>query len=72
MADVLTIREAVKRADAEQLPVSEYALRRLVKSGQIPVRMVGRKALLYYPQLVRYLQCLDGGDINPANNRFCR
>lgn len=72
MADVLTIREAVRRADAEQLPVSEYALRRLVRSGQIPVRMVGRKALLYYPQLVRYLQCLDGGDINPENNHLCK
>lgn len=70
MADVLTIREAVKRADAEQLPVSEYALRRLVRSGQIPVRMVGRKALLYYPQLVRYLQCLDGGDIDPENGKW--
>lgn len=68
MADVLTIREAVRRADAEQLPVSEYALRRLVRSGQIPVRMIGRKALLYYPQLVRYLKCIDGGDIDPNDN----
>ena len=57
MADVMTIREAVKRAKDEGLPISEYTLRQWVKTGAVPVRKIGNKALLYYPNLVKYLQC---------------
>lgn len=57
MRDVLTIREAVQRAKAEGMPISEYTLRLWVRTGEIPVRKVGQKALLYYPNLIRYLQC---------------
>lgn len=66
MADVLTIREAAARAKAEGLPVSEYTLRRWVKTGAVPARNAGTKMLLFYPNLVRYLQCEDGGDNSPA------
>lgn len=62
MADVLTIREATERAKAEGLPVSEYTLRRWVRTGEIPVRKTGTKMLIFYPNLVRYLQCADSGD----------
>ena len=57
MRDVLTIREATQRAKAEGMPISEYTLRLWVRSGEIPVRKIGQKALLYYPNLIRYLQC---------------
>lgn len=67
MADVMTIRGAVARAKAEGLPVSEYTLRGWIKTGAIPVRYAGSKTLLFYPNLVRYLQCADGGDILPVN-----
>lgn len=66
MPDVLTIRETVQRAKGEDLPVSEYALRQWVRTGAIPTRKVGQKALLYYPNVVRYLQCDDGCDNAPA------
>lgn len=49
MPNVLTIREAVQRAKADGIPVSEYALRQWVKSGAVPVRKIGQKVLLYYP-----------------------
>lgn len=62
MPDVLTVREAVLRSKSEGMPVSEYTLRRIVKSGKIPVRQVGSKVLIYYPNLVRYLTCEDGCD----------
>ena len=62
MGNVLTIRGAVARAKADGLPVSEYALREWIKNGRVPVRHAGNKQLLYYPNLVRYLQCEDGGD----------
>lgn len=66
MADILSIREAVQRAKADGMPVSEYTLRRLIKSGEIPVRRVGQTILLYYPNLTRYLTCADGADNTPA------
>ena len=66
MADVVTIREAVQRSKAEGLPVTEYTIRRWIKTGAIPVRTVGSKALLFYPNLVRFLQCEDGADNAPA------
>ena len=62
MPNVLTIREAVQRARVDGLPVTEYTLRRWIKTGAIPVRNVGSKALLFYPNLVRFLQCVDGSD----------
>ena len=66
MADVLTVREAVRRAGNEGLPVTEYSLRRWIKTGAVPVRNVGSKALLFYPNLVRFLQCEDGADNMPT------
>lgn len=66
MADVVTVREAVARAKEDGLPVSEYALRGWIKTGEIPVRNIGHKSLLYYPNLVRYLQCVDGCDNSPT------
>lgn len=65
MPDVVTIREAVARARSDSLPVSEYTLRRWVRTGAIPVRLAGPKQLLYYPQLVRFITCEDGGDVQP-------
>lgn len=54
--DVVTIREAVKRAKEEGLPVSDYSLRKWVQSGEIPVRWIGKKALVFYPSLAAYLR----------------
>ena len=65
MPNVITIREAVRRSKADGLPVSEYTLRQWVRTGAIPVRKAGAKLLIFYPNLVRYLQCTDGGDNAP-------
>ena len=59
MPQIMTIREAVQRAKKDGLPVSEYTLRRWIRAGLIPVRTVGHKVLLFYPNLIRYLQCED-------------
>lgn len=68
MGNILTTREAIARAKAEGIPVSETALRRWVKTGAVPVRRAGNKQLLFYPNLVRYLQCADGGDNTPMED----
>ena len=61
MADVLTIRQAVGRAKEEGYPVSEYALRAWIHSNQIPTVQAGNRALLYYPNLLRFLRCEGSG-----------
>lgn len=66
MANVCTVREAVQRAKQDGFPVSEYTLRQWIRCGVIPVRKAGTKILLFYPNLVRYLQCEDGCDNQPA------
>lgn len=66
MPNVVTVREAVKRAKQDGFPVSEYTLRQWVRAGLIPVRKAGTKILIFYPNLVRYLQCEDGADNKPA------
>lgn len=65
MREVLTIRESVQRAQSEGLPVSEYSLRRWIKAGELPVRMIGKKALIFYPSLVSFITCEDGTGDNP-------
>lgn len=66
MSDVLTIREAVRRSKDEGVPVSEYTLRRWVKTGAIPTRQAGTKTLIYFPRLVEFLTCAGGCDNAPA------
>ncbi len=66
MTNVVTIREAIQRAKADGLPISEYTLRQWVRTGAVPTRKVGQKALLFYPNLVRYLQCADSCDNEPV------
>lgn len=66
MSDVLTIREAVQRSKDEGVPVSEYTLRRRVKTGSIPTWQAGTKTLIYFPRLVEFLTCADGCGSAPA------
>ena len=66
MADVVTIKEAVQRAKADGLPVTEYTLRHWLKSGTIPTRTIGKKVLLYYPNLTKYVRCEDVAESAPA------
>lgn len=69
MPNMLTIRQVVGRLKADGLPLSEYALRLLVKRGAIPVRYAGQKALIFYPNVLAYLKCTDGCDNAPG---ICR
>ncbi|MBR5267068.1 MAG: hypothetical protein IKU20_02585 [Lachnospiraceae bacterium] len=62
MREIVTVREAVARAKADGLPVSEYALRGWIKAGEVPSRKAGNKILLYYPNLIKYLQCANSDD----------
>lgn len=56
MNDILSVRETLCRLDAEGLHISEYTLRELIKTKVLPVRYIGRKALIYYPNVESYLR----------------
>lgn len=53
--NVLSINEAVARSKLEGLPVSETALRRWVKDGTLHATYAGRKALIFWPNVVKLL-----------------
>ena len=53
-SDILTIKDAAKRATGEGIAIPENFIRRLVKDGTIQAVQAGRKKLLYYPKLVEY------------------
>ena len=64
--DINTVPKLAQRAKAEGLPISEYTIRRLIKTGAIPARYVGPKPLVSYTALVRYFSCEDGCDNAPS------
>lgn len=66
MAQMVTIREAIPRLKSDGLEISEYSLRTFVKTGKIPARKIGSKQLLFYPNIVPFLECRDGSDNAPA------
>lgn len=61
----LTTRETVARLREDGYRVSEYALRCWIRTGAIPARQIGKKALIYYPNVLAFLQCTDGQDNTP-------
>ena len=65
--DIVNRKEAVQRAAELGIPLSEYTLRRAIRSGQLPCRIVGRTYLISWANLVRWLSCEDGCD-NPARS----
>lgn len=65
--EVSGIKGTVERARAEGYALSEYTLRRAVRSGAIPCRVVGRTYLLAWSNVLRWLLCEDGGDNAPVS-----
>ena len=67
--DINTIPKLAQRAKADGLPISEYAIRRLIRTGVLPARYIGPKAVASYSALVRYFSCEDGCDNAPVESR---
>lgn len=64
-SNLLSIRQCVECGKAEGLPIPEVALRRWIKTGELRAVYAGRKALIYWPALVRFLK---GGEAQPAHD----
>lgn len=63
---ILTIQETVARSRDKGMPISEYTLRRALRTGAIPCRTVGKKYLIAWENVERWLMCSDGADNRPA------
>lgn len=59
-SELASISQTVRRAKAENLNISETALRRWVKNGSLPVVYSGCKALILWDNLVRLLRGEQG------------
>lgn len=64
-SDINTVPKLAQRAKADGLPISEYTIRRLIKTGALPARYIGPKPVASYSALVRYFSCEDGCDNAP-------
>ena len=64
--DVLKIKDAVARAKENGMDISEYTLRRAIRSGQLPCRIIGKTYLISWQNLLNWATCADGCD-NPSS-----
>ncbi len=62
---LLNIQETVARCQERGLPVSGYTLRRAIRTGAVPCRIIGRTYLLAWPNVERWLLCADSCDNAP-------
>ncbi len=60
--DILKIRDAVIRARANGMDISEYTLRRAIHSGKLPCRIIGKTYLISWQNLIKWVTCEDGCD----------
>ena len=44
------------------MDISEYTLRRAIRSGQLPCRVIGRTYLISWQNLLKWVNCEDGND----------
>jgi hypothetical protein len=64
--DVLSIAKTAERCNAEGIPLSEKALRHFVKSKAIPAIQTGKKALLFFPNVRKFV---ESGNTEEENER---
>lgn len=64
--DILSIKECAARAREEGLRLSEHTIRRLIREGIVPCRIVGKTYLISWSNLMRWVSCEDGCDNPPA------
>ena len=60
--NVMNMKQTVERAKASGINISEYTLRRIIQSGELPCRIVGRTYLISWEKLVAWATCADGCD----------
>lgn len=62
--NLASIHNTALRCEQEGVGLTESAIRRLVKSGDIPSVQIGNKALVHWDNLVRFVQ--QGNNTTPT------
>ena len=75
MKEIMNIQETLAHARECGIPLTEYTLRRALKSGALPCRIVGRTYFISWTNVMRWLMCEDGARSfsrlqNPASAGF--
>ena len=66
MKEIMNIQETLASARECGIPLSEYTLRRALKTGALPCRIVGRTYFISWTNVMRWLMCEDGSDNAPS------
>lgn len=72
MLEFASIRRTAARLQAEGYCVSEGALRRWIREEKLAHRMCGNKPLLYYPNIIKFLEGDEFEDQSNANSGTVR
>ena len=67
MKEIMNIQETLASARECGIPLTEYTLRRALKSGALPCRIVGRTYFISWTNVMRWLMCEDGADNTPTS-----
>ena len=54
---VLNIKQTVERATACGINISEYTLRRAIRTKQVPCKIIGRTYLIPWDGFLRWISC---------------
>ena len=65
MNDIQNIQDTLQSAHENGIPLTEYTLRRAIKSGALPCRIVGRTYFISWSNVMKWLMCEDGADNAP-------
>lgn len=60
--EVLNIKQTLHKANRLGYCISEYTLRRAIKEGALPCRIIGRTHLIAWSNFERWLFCVDSAD----------
>ncbi len=71
MNDIQNIQDTLQSAHENGIPLTEYTLRRAIKSGALPCRIVGRTYFISWSNVMKWLMCEDGADNTPSPSNIC-
>ena len=56
---VLNIKQTVERATMSGINISEYTLRRAIRTKQVPCKIIGRTYLIPWDGFLRWVSCAE-------------
>ena len=71
MNEIQNIQDTLRSAHENGIPLTEYTLRRAIRSGALPCRIVGRTYFISWSNVMKWLMCEDGADNTPLPPDIC-